>query len=361
MRTYSGSFLTRDGFIQAEITVEGGTQQGEVWGEKKKGQIVDFEEGGDSGEEAIIIPTPYDAHIHSGDSVVKTAPEGTLPDVVGPGGFKHKMLSEATDDEIVNAMNSYFKELIRNGVRDFIEFREGGIEGLQLMKEALEDLEEHIRFRVMSRPSKKRFDEWELNKILSLSDGIGISSYRDWNETQLLRIASATKEMKKPFAMHCSEYEREPIDKILDMGVHHLVHMVEADMDDLIACAIENVPIVICPRSNMYFGKIPDIPTMLESDLTLALGTDNSMLAAPDMFREMEFAFRAARMRGGVDPLEILKMATLNPRKALNHPSDIQAHQDVDNYVIMEPCEGDPSYELVTRSSAKEIIDIVEW
>ncbi len=352
MKTYSGPFLTEEDFIQAEINVD------HVSGKKK---IVDFEEGGDSGEEAVMIPTFYDAHIHSADSVVEEVPEGTIAEIVGPGGFKHKELAKASREEKIEAMRGYFLKMLNNGIRDFVEFREGGIEGLSLIREAVGIFGDAIRPKLMARPIERRFDEEELGKLLTRSDGIGVSSYRDWEEDELIKVAEAVRGMNKPFAMHCSEDEREPIDKVLDMDIHHLVHMLEADTDDLEACADEGVPVVICPRSNMYFGKMPDIPMMLKSGVTLALGTDNAMLADPDMFKEMRLAYRVSKKYGDVPPLEILKMATLNPRKALNYPSDIQSYQDADTYVLMETCEGDPSYELVTRSSAREIKEIVEW
>ena len=352
MRTYSGPFLTEDGFIQAEINVE------DISGRRK---IIDFEEGGDSGEQAVVIPTLYDTHIHSADSVVKEVPEGTIAEIVGPGGFKHKELARASREEKIEAMRDYFLEMLNNGIRDLVEFREGGIEGLSLIREAVGLFGDALRARIMTRPVERRFDEDELEVLLSNSDGIGVSSYRDWEEDELIKVAEMTRDMKKPFAMHCSEDEREPIDKVLGMDVHHLVHMLEANMDDLEACAEEDVPVVICPRSNMYFDKMPDIPMMLRSGVTLALGTDNAMLADPDMFNEMKSAYRVAKKNGGVPSIDILKMATLNPRKALNYPSDIQSHQDADTYLIMEPGQGDTSYELVTRSSAKEIIEIVEW
>ncbi|MGM0510640.1 MAG: amidohydrolase family protein, partial [Thermoplasmatota archaeon] len=261
----------------------------------------------------------------------------------------------------IEAMRGYFLNMLNNGIRDLIEFREGGIEGLSLIREAVGLFGDAVKAKVMARPAERRFDEDELDRLLTDSDGIGVSSYRDWEEDELIKVAEAARDMEKPFAMHCSEDEREPIGKILDMDVHHLVHMLEADMDDLEACADMGVPIVICPRSNIYFNKMPDIPMMLRSGVTLAMGTDNAMLADPDMFKEMKSAYRVAKKNGGVPAIEILKMATLNPRKALNYPYDIQVHQDADHYLIMEPCQGDTGYELVTRSSAKEIKEIVEW
>ncbi len=365
MRTYSGPFLTQKGFIQAQLSVEGGSEESDIWGERGIGSIVDFEEGGAEGIPAIIVPTFYNAHTHTGDSVVKKVPSGTLAEIVGPNGFKHEALAKASEKEMIQALKGYLQDAIDTGIRDIVDFREGGIDGIRVIRTAFEEFEERLRLRIMSRPSQKKYDEWELNKLLSLSDGIGLSSYRDWNESLLGRIAQAAAKMSKPLSMHCSEDVREPIDSVIELGVHHLVHMVEATQDDFLVCVLEDIPVVVCPRSNMFFGKIPDIPGMLEAGLTPCLGTDNAMLSSPNMFREMEAAFRISRFKGEIDPLDILMMATWNPRKALNLPYCIGPSEPRDDskedYMILSQPRGDPAYDVVTRKAPDDVLEIVEW
>jgi len=69
------------------------------------------------------------------------------------------------------------------------------------------------------------------------------------------------------------------------------------------------VPIVVCPRSNVFFGKVPDLPRLLRIGVDVRLGTDNAMVNAPSMVREMEFAYKVARLKGHVDARDILAMA----------------------------------------------------
>lgn len=361
MKTYSGPLLTEEGFVQYELNVEGGAQGEEIWGGSERGMVVDYEEGGDSGIECIIIPTLCDSHVHSADSVVREVPKGNIESLVGPGGFKEKELARADHDIKVEAIKTFYEELYNTGIRDVIEFRENGVEGLKILNNALQDFKDDLNVHVLSRPSKRKYDEWELNKLLSLSNGIGLSAFRDWDKTQLLRLSDAAHKMGKPLALHCSEDIREPIEEVLELGVQHLVHMVEATEEDLIACAIEDIPIVICSRSNLHFRKMADIPAMLDAGLTLCLGTDNAMLASPDMFREMETAYRVANYMGDVSPMDILMMATWNPRKVLNLPSSIGEKESEINYLVLETGHRDPAYEVVTRKSVKDVIDIVAW
>lgn len=338
-----------EGFIQAQIDVEGN-------------EVIEFEEGGDKGEDVIIIPTPVNAHTHSGDSFIKSAPEGTIEEVVGPGGIKHRALEKTDTDVVIESMHIYFNEMIKNGVRKVIEFREGGVEGIKILKEAVKGLDQDIDIKTFSRPSRRAYDEWELNQLISLSDGIGLSAYRDWDRDQILKIAETASRMETPFALHCSEDVREPLDEIIDMNIHHLVHMIEATEDDLLTCSIENIPIVICPRSNMQFGKLPDIPSMLENDVVLSLGTDNAMLAGPDMFKEMEFAYRISRLKGGITAEDILTMATWNPRESLYPSLDVaDSDTEEDSYIVLDRKGYEPAFEVVTRSSLRDIKKIVVW
>ncbi|MFW6041004.1 MAG: amidohydrolase family protein [Thermoplasmatota archaeon] len=349
MQRYSGPFFTVDGFIQAEIIL-------------KDGQIVEFEEGGDSGMESIIIPSFYNSHTHMNDAVVKDIPEGSISEVVGPGGIKNKAIQSADNTKIAEAIKRYLYEAIRNGISHIYEFREGGIRGLKTLNLALKDFDEDIQIHVYSRPFEKRFDEEELINIISSSEGLGLSAYRDWEEEEIKKIASFLRNKNVPLALHCSEDVREPIKDVISLGVDYLVHMIEANQEDLEMCAEEDIPIVICPRSNLYFRKRPRIPLMLKEGLDLLLGTDNAMFCNSDMFREMEFAYRLARLDGEVSAEDILMMATWNPRKVLNHTSNIGANiSQGDIYLVLETGDRKPAYEVVTRKSPKDIVKVVKW
>ncbi len=354
MKKYSGPFLTRDGFVQAEITVLEDTEEGQT------SRIVDYVEGGDTGDEAIIIPALFNSHTHMGDSVVGRPPKGSIPEIVGPGGYKHKALSEATDEELIRAMKGYLERAYGYGVRYIMDFREGGLKGLTALERAREKAGVEMRVYSMARPPEGRWDKTELREILKRAYGMGLSSYRDFEPDDIRAIATETRDMGKPLAMHCSEHVREPLDEVLDLGVHHLVHMIEADKEDFSVCAENNVPVVVCPRSNIFFRKVPDIPAMLDAGITLCLGTDNAMLSSSNMLREMEAAYRVAKLKGDVEPLDILMMSTCNPRKALNPPSDMGT-KSRDCYMIIKGDARDPAYEVVTRTSTKDIIAVAEW
>ncbi|MFW6064406.1 MAG: amidohydrolase family protein [Candidatus Natronoplasma sp.] len=344
MRTYSGPFLTDEGFIQAKIEVE-------------EGEIRNFAEG-EEGKDAIIIPTFCNSHTHIADSVVDEAPDGTIAEIVGPGGLKEKKLLSADEKALISSMRSYMKDMISYGLQYFLDFREDGMEGIQLLKKAVDPFSDELFPTIMGRPKERKYDSRELDQLLKMADGVGLSSYRDWDESHLRKVCEKVRDEHKPLALHCSEDVREPIEEVLDLDVHHLVHMIEADKSDLERCAEEKVPVVVCPRSNMFFRKIPDIPAMLDSGMTLSLGTDNAMLTNGNMFSEMETAYRVAKMKGDVSPLEILMMSTWNPRKTLM-PNFSEKKKD--KFIILKYREGNPAYNIVINSSPKDIIETVWW
>ncbi|MFP3872605.1 MAG: amidohydrolase family protein [Candidatus Natronoplasma sp.] len=345
MKRYNGPYLTKEGFIQAEFLVE-------------ENEVKEYESGGDGGEDAIIIPAFYNSHTHVGDSVVKEAPTGTIEEIVGPGGMKEESLSTSSKEEMISFISSYLKMASSLGVRYLFDFREGGMKGLEVLRRAMERVQKDIYPIMMCRPRKREYDEEELKELLSQADGMGLSAHRDWDETQIGMVAETAKKMSKPLAMHCSEDVREPLEKVLGLGVHHLVHMVEATEEDLELCAEEEVPVVICPRANMFFGKMPDIPKMLECGVTLSLGTDNAMISSPNMFREMETAYRIGMLQGEVSPEEILMMATWNPRRSL---SERCVKDEKDSLLILKHREGDPAYNLVKNAAPKDVIEVVDW
>jgi cytosine/adenosine deaminase-related metal-dependent hydrolase len=156
------------------------------------------------------------------------------------------------------------------------------------------------------------------------------------------------------FAIHASERVREDLDQILDMKPSFLVHMTVASDDDFITCAQEGVPIVACPRSNLFFGRMPPLRRMIEAGVTVALGTDNAMISLPDILTEMEFAGRLLRFQGMRDVDYVVDMAVKNGRKILNQKVAIGIEPDSPcDFMVIGNKNGDTVTDLVLRSAAE--------
>ena len=256
----------------------------------------------------LIVQGLWNAHTHLGDAVVTQELKGTIEELVAPPhGLKHRVLARAKDAAVIAAMRRAMTTMLRTGTTGFADFREGGLRGLKLIYAAVAALP--LQGVVLGRPANLSYDPREVAALLRASDGIAVSSYIDWPEGDIEKLARDVRRARKTFAIHCSERVREDLDKVLDLHPAFLVHMVQATDADLARCADADVPIVVCPRSNAFFGLTPDIPRMFAAGVDLRLGTDNAMINAPSMLREIEFAYRAARMRGAVSAKAIVEMA----------------------------------------------------
>ena len=128
-------------------------------------------------------------------------------------------------------------------------------------------------------------------------------------------MATQARKARKLFAIHTSERVREPFERIAILKPDFVVHMLKTDGKDLHICSRDGIPVVVCPRSNAFFGLMPPVRRMLDAGINVALGTDNAMLAKPDMLAEARFL---AKTQPGLSAKEIVRMTISVPRKVLN-------------------------------------------
>jgi len=259
------------------------------------GEIVAIEEG-DARCDDIILPAFVNAHTHIGDSIAKEAGEGlSLEELVAPpDGLKHRLLNAAERDELVAAMERSIRYMETAGTAAFLEFREGGVAGVEAIEEALAGHE--LSAVVLGRESVAAMER---------SDGFGASGA---NDGEFARERSATAKQGKLFGIHAGEVDSSDINPALDLDPDFLVHMVHPETLHLERLADSETPVVACPRSNATTNVgLPPLRELLDRT-TVALGTDNVMLNGPSMFREMEFAAKLFDVSTG----EVLRMATVN-------------------------------------------------
>ena len=244
-------------------------------------------------DSGVFLPTLVNAHTHCADAGARPEPGMTLEQLVAPpDGLKHRYLRETPRDMIVSDIRRYAEESSRNGISTFLDFREGGADGCGMLREASPD------GFVMGRPVSPEYDEEEMTRITSVADGIALSSISDMDRRYVDMCAEAAHRAGKPFAIHVSERVREDIEFVLSLEPAFVVHMVQATPSDLRMCADRGVPVVVCPRSNAFFGMVSPLSRMLDAGVTLALGTDNAMLCSPDLRPEALLASRILTGQG---------------------------------------------------------------
>jgi len=288
----------------------------------------------------LIIPTFYNNHVHLADSfLLGEFVDSSIKKLVGPkSGLKMQKLRNATDRKMINSTKQTLTQMIQTGTSAFIDFREMGVRGINILEKSIKGVP--LNYLTMGRPDGLEADENELNEILARADGIGVSAISDWPKSALRKVADSAHEQKKLFALHASEAKREDIDKILKLAPDFLVHMIEATKEDLKLVGERKIPVVVCPCSNMFYGKYPDITAMVKSEIQVLLGTDNAMITPPDMLNEMSFAFRCAKLKGGISPGELMRIAFHNPRLLFEPGIDKDAeHFEVGkkaNFIVLD-------------------------
>ncbi|MEM0466580.1 MAG: amidohydrolase family protein [Candidatus Thermoplasmatota archaeon] len=294
----------------------------------------------------IILPTLINAHTHIGDAFIRDKkmdlPRTVQELVRPPTGLKHRLLHAASDQEILQGMISSIAMMDACGTTLFCDFREQGLHGVTLLKKAMSDFS--VCSLILSRPRRMVYDEQELIKLLQNSDGIGLSGILDWEYAEVQKIAGLVRRKNKIFALHASEVQRENIDQILDLHPHFLVHMAHATESDLVRVQQENIPVVICPRSNDFFGIKRDWSLLKKTKVLVMLGTDNAMIANPDVLDEIRFLYQT---NTDFSLHELLAMATYTPRKALNLEDDIHAPNSLGNFIILDRDTMRPIYRVL--------------
>ena len=361
MQYVEGSIYQESGFIKGHLGFENGTVT-ELGRGPCPGGLEPVAKG-------VVLPLFTNCHTHIGDAIARGRKlEGDIESLVAPpDGLKFRILRESAPDDLVKAMNKAITEMLDTGTGTFSDFREGGSHGVELLRQATASLP--INTIVMGRPKEHIFSTPELSGLLPKVDGLGLSSITDWEYSELQKVAKEAKRKGKRFALHASERMREDIDLILDLKPDFVVHMTYGTADDFESLAENGIPVVLCPRSNLFFDHIPNISLMLEKGLTLVLGTDNAMINSCNLFEELRAGFEIATRsnRLTVKAEDILKMATVNTKGLLGpqYYTDLAPGMPSRFMVLESPMSDKPEYALVQEVTADKIkiimIGETEW
>ena len=289
----------------------------------------------------LLIPGFINSHTHIADSIGKDLSiDADVDSKIHPMiGLKQKLLKETSKKSLSKYIKNSAKSMIKKGITTFIDFREGGLDGVLLLKSALDNIP--IRCIILGRiehyntkneikqnmPLPKEHIK-QLTQLLKNCDGIGISGTNE-NSNSNLQSYAKTKKIR---AIHAAETKdsvntskkltaKSEIQRAMLLRPSFLIHMTFATKNDLKLAAKNTRGIVICPRANSSLAEgIPDISSMQKSGCNITIGTDNVMINSPDIFREMDYLWKVTMgmSQSRFEPKQILKMATVNAGKMLN-------------------------------------------
>jgi hypothetical protein len=242
-----------------------------------------------------------DLHTHLGDHLARGPLPSSLKDVVLPGGIKHRFLETSDTNTKIESVRRSLDE-VKPGVTHLFDYREGGFEGISIFHKAYQ--KRHPKTFILARPGEND----DVGQLLDSSQGLGLPSVDSCTE----ELRDLTKRKKKIFSFHASEMYREDIERILELEPDLLIHMISGTEEDWTSLAEEKIPTVVCPRSNFAYSLPLTLAEMNEKNVPLALGTDNSISARQDMFRELEMGWLMLRrngMEGSRAAREVFSMA----------------------------------------------------
>ncbi len=323
----------------------------------------------------LIIPGLINSHTHIGDAIGKDiSSNADLDTRVHPNHSIKKTILEKTEtDQLKQLMKIAAITMLNKGITTFIDFREGGLPGVNLLRTALKDIP--IKSIILGRmdlndfyknpmhkkkvpengihsdikTKKNKLDEKGVYKIgkdiLNLCDGFGISGANE-NDDYMLTIYKniieetnkqnlSDKKEKSLVAIHAAESIQSVKESLNNTGKSEIertlftlnpdlyIHVTNPTKHDLDLLGSTHKGIVVCPRANgvLGVGFVP-LREMLERGFNISMGTDNVMINSPDIFKEMDFLLKSQRAceknNYFLDAKMVLKMATVNGGKIFN-------------------------------------------
>ena len=362
--------------VRENIVIDDENNIIEISKDVEEGEIIDA-------SDKIVCPRFINAHTHIGDSIIKDEGDGlSLDEVVKPPhGIKHKALESASDDELIEAMRASMWDMYNLGISHFIDYREGGLEGVKLLKEASKDIP--ITPIILARDSSFYGEDPNyhqvkiaIRKLLKHADGIGLSGFGEIDTTVAEIICEKCEEAGKISSIHVAENENnqyvslektnktEP-QRAFDAGFNQIVHMTNPKNDDVNQLSKSNSSLTICPRSNgaLSVGIIP-LFEILKNGVRPLIGSDNIMINSPNLFREMEFTLKIMKglSKNYIAPVEVLKMASTNLCIADSlsekiNKSYIGEGQDAE-FMIINQKSDNPYLSLINRTEVNDIVNI---
>lgn len=342
----------------------------------KEGKIIDV-------DGAVVCPSFINGHMHIGDSIIKDEGYGlSLSEMVKPpDGVKHKALANASDEELIEAMKSSMWDMVLSGTTHFIDYREGGLHGIKLLKEASEDIP--INPIILGRDDSFYGDDPDLNqvkkairKILKIADGIAPSGFGEITEDVAKLISDECSKQGKISSIHVAESEsnqieslekfaKTEIEKAISNDFDQLVHVTNPKNNDLDLLKNSKSNVVVCPRANATLNVgVSKLNEMLNMGIKPMLGTDNVMLNSPNMLRELEFSLKLMSVyyKSYLDPKELLKMATTNV--CAHKINDIIQKSCImeDNFaefIVYKSFSKNPYLNICNRCETKNILYII--
>ena len=278
------------------------------------GEIESITEEGTESDD-IIVPAFVNPHTHITDATAKDGQRArnySWSELFIDPGLKSEINSSATQEEKRAAMAATMEFMAASGTGTFVDFKEEGTQGIDDLN-TVDQQESVDAVGLLTGP----IDE-DADLEAEIENADGYNTYAPYGD-QAERARDICDDLGKVFALHSGEPNADDIDASLALNPDYTSHMVHAREQDYQTLSDNDIGVAALPRSNLVIlDELPPLERLHEAT-TVALGTDNVMLNAASMLREMEFTSKLFDFT----PTEVLQMATINGARLSKRSDEI--------------------------------------
>ncbi len=235
--------------------------------------------------ERAIMPSFFNSHVHLMDSIVLDPPTMPLEELVGPGGYKFRMISSASESELIKASKEAIEYALSRGTTGLADFREMGWKGVRVLRAA----DRFNAVTALARPGNMAEAEEMCED--GYINGFGMSSVRDHEYYFLEELRGLAKRNNLLFGIHAGERDDEDVEQAIALEPDFIVHMNRASIKNLKLVMDTGIPVITCFRSNFFFRlENRKNYSILAEYERWGIGTDNVMVSTPSILAEINFA-----------------------------------------------------------------------
>ncbi len=284
-------------------------------------------------QSSVLLPSFINSHTHIADAYIKDKGYNLeLEEVFSAKGLKNEFLNSVNSTTLHLSLTNSLEQLTKNGFSSFLDFREGGVDGVNTLIEVSKGF--NIRPFIFARPLTlcSSLKSLPLDKIA----GFGFADVFSFNTEIVEEMLSLIKTNPKLLsAIHLSENELIREESFASFDVSDIVYTYSHFIPSIIVHGTyidiekeisylknSNTAIISCPLTNLYYGlKFPPLTTYFQHNIPVGLGTDNVMTTPPDPFKLMSTLLTISRSFGQkFEPIDILKSLTVTPGIIVKQP-----------------------------------------
>jgi len=294
-------------------------------------------------ENCLLMPGLVNCHVHMLHSAFKSmlnaADENSITMV---RERKKQFLGVALRSDLAKAIEEMVDFMLRIGTTTILDFVEGGVEKVNLIYNVLSATP--INFLLLGQPDYEfsqdevllgnyRYPPHSIYPLIKVKDrlkGFGLPNPMSIPIEALRQMARIAEDHGLMKAIHVADIPPKPWEGVgawktqteaaLDFyRADTLFHANYIFDEDVKAIAERGSSVVCCTRLTQVLGLKPaPIDLMIKHGVNVVLGTGSPMVISPNMMREMEATYNFYMYLGKpIEPIEILKMATVNSSRAL--------------------------------------------